>query len=140
MSYSLGHHVLSPVHGIILAKNTGVGCRALLQGVFLIQESSPCLLHWQVGSLPLCHLGSQGRTDIIRIKCAIHRMHLNLSETISPPVRGKSCLPENWSLVPKKVGDHCHRANVMVTGEYDIFEGLRSNRCDCNTAKSVRQW
>ena len=37
-------------------KITGVGCHALCQGIFLTQESNPhllCLLHWQVGSLPL---------------------------------------------------------------------------------------
>ena len=37
-------------------KNTGVGCHALLQGIFLTQGSKLhllCLLHWQVGSLPL---------------------------------------------------------------------------------------
>ena len=37
-------------------KNTGVGCHALLQGIFLTQGSTPGLLHllhWQVGSLPL---------------------------------------------------------------------------------------
>ena len=37
-------------------KDTGVGCQALLQGVFLTQGLNPsllCLLHWQVGSLPL---------------------------------------------------------------------------------------
>ena len=33
--------------------NTRVGCRFLLQGIFLIQRSNPCLLHWQVDSLPL---------------------------------------------------------------------------------------
>ena len=36
-------------------KNTGVGCHAFLQGIFLTQESYPCLLcllHWQAGSLP----------------------------------------------------------------------------------------
>ena len=41
-------------------KNAGVGCHALLQGIFLTQGLNPgllCLLHWQVGSLPLCHLG-----------------------------------------------------------------------------------
>ena len=27
-------------------KNTGVDCHALLQGIFLIQELNPCLLHW----------------------------------------------------------------------------------------------
>ena len=37
-------------------KNTGVGCHALLQEVFLTQESNLCLLcllHWQAGSLQL---------------------------------------------------------------------------------------
>ena len=37
-------------------KNTGVGCHALLQGIFPTQGSNPCLLrflHWQVGSLTL---------------------------------------------------------------------------------------
>ena len=37
-------------------KNTGVGCRALLQEIFQTQGSNPHLLHllhWQVGSLPL---------------------------------------------------------------------------------------
>ena len=35
-------------------KNTGVGCRALLQGIFPTQGSNPgllCLLHWQADSL-----------------------------------------------------------------------------------------
>ena len=42
-------------------KNAGVDCHAFLQGIFLTQGSKPCLLHylhWQVGSLPLVHLGS----------------------------------------------------------------------------------
>ena len=42
-------------------KNTGVGCHALFQGIFLTQGSSLHLirlLHWQAGSLPPCHLGS----------------------------------------------------------------------------------
>ena len=33
-------------------KNTGVGCCALLQGIFLTQGSNPNLLHWQMDSLP----------------------------------------------------------------------------------------
>ena len=35
-------------------KNTGMGCHALLQGIFLTQVSNPhllCLLHWQACSL-----------------------------------------------------------------------------------------
>ena len=41
-------------------KNTGVGCRALLQGIFLTQGSNPHLfrlLHWQADSLPLVSTG-----------------------------------------------------------------------------------
>ena len=37
-------------------KNAGVSCLFLLQGIFLTQGSNlclPCLLHWQVDSLPL---------------------------------------------------------------------------------------
>ena len=37
-------------------KITGVGCHALLQGIFLTQGLNLhflCLLHWQAGSLPL---------------------------------------------------------------------------------------
>jgi len=37
------------------------GCHALLQGIFPIQGWNPCvlcLLHWQVGSLPLSYQGS----------------------------------------------------------------------------------
>ena len=37
-------------------KNTGVDCHALLQGIFPIQGSNPCLLrllHWKVSSSPL---------------------------------------------------------------------------------------
>ena len=49
----------SSVHGISPGKNTGVGCHFQLQGVFLTQGLNPRLLHllhWQVDSLPLCHL------------------------------------------------------------------------------------
>ena len=39
-------------------KNTGVGCYFPLQGIFWIQESNPCFLHWQAIFLPLSHKGS----------------------------------------------------------------------------------
>ena len=47
----------SSVHGILQA-SAGVGCHALLQGTFLYQGLNPYLLHWQMDSLPLSHLGS----------------------------------------------------------------------------------
>ena len=46
----------SSVLGDSSGKHTGVGCHALLQGIFPSQGSNPCLLHllhWQAGSLPL---------------------------------------------------------------------------------------
>ena len=49
MSDSLQPHGLSlpgsSVHGDSLGKNTGVGCHALLQGIFPTQGSNPGLLH-----------------------------------------------------------------------------------------------
>ena len=42
------------------SKNTGMGCHALLQGIFLTQGSNPRLLgplHWWVDSLPLAPPG-----------------------------------------------------------------------------------
>ena len=64
--YSLSHVRFLWPHGHkrtlclwdFLDKNTGVGCHFLLRGLFPIQGSNPCLLHWQVDSLPLSHLGS----------------------------------------------------------------------------------
>ena len=43
-------------------KNPGVGCHALLQGIFLIQGSNLhllCVLHWQASSLPLVLPGKE---------------------------------------------------------------------------------
>ena len=47
----------SSVHEDSPDKNTGVGCHALLQGVFLTQELNPHLLDWQGHSLPLASPG-----------------------------------------------------------------------------------
>ena len=44
-------------------KNTGLGCHFLLQGIFPTQELNPCLLHWQVDSSPLSHLGNSSPAD-----------------------------------------------------------------------------
>ena len=51
----------SSVHDILQAKSTAVGCLFVFQGIFPIQGSKPSflhLLHWQVDSFPLSHLGS----------------------------------------------------------------------------------
>ena len=48
------------MHGDSPSKNTGMGCRAHFHGIFPTQGSNLyllCLLHWQVGSLPLAPPG-----------------------------------------------------------------------------------
>ena len=54
----------SSVHGDSSGKNTGAGCQALLQGIFLIQGLNLqllCLLYWQTGSLSLMSPGKVTR-------------------------------------------------------------------------------
>ena len=46
----------SPVLGIFVGENAGVGCHFLIQGW---NSGLFHLLHWQVDSLPLYHLGSE---------------------------------------------------------------------------------
>ena len=50
-----------PMDCSLPGKNTGVGFHFLLQGIFPTQGLNPCLLyllHCQVDSLSLCHLGN----------------------------------------------------------------------------------
>ena len=65
VSNSLWPHGLQPTSLLcpwdFPGKSTGVGCHFLLQGIFPGQGSNLFLLyllHWQVDSLPLSHLGS----------------------------------------------------------------------------------
>ena len=54
----------------VSTKNNEMGCHFLLQGIFLTQGSNLhllCLLHWQVDSLPLCHLGSPNSPNLFDI-------------------------------------------------------------------------
>ena len=45
-----------PPMGDFPGKNIGVGCRFLLQEIFLTQGLNLCPLHWQAGSLPPSHI------------------------------------------------------------------------------------
>ena len=62
MSNCLQHHRLQPARLLcpwdFPGKSITVGCRFLLQGVLLSQGLNPRLLHRQVDSLRLSHLGS----------------------------------------------------------------------------------
>ena len=65
----------SSVHGDSSGKSTGVGCHALLQGIFLTQGLNPCLLCllcWQEGSLLLAPPGKLYHTG----KCLHLQAHV----------------------------------------------------------------
>ena len=49
----------SSVHELFPGKNTRASCHFLLWGILPTQGSNPHLLHWQVDSLPLSHLGTR---------------------------------------------------------------------------------
>ena len=75
VSDSLWPHELTPWARFVCpwdfpGKITRVGCHALLQGILPTQGSNLHLLHWQVSSLPLSHLGSRvsGNTHICRVR------------------------------------------------------------------------
>jgi len=88
----------SSVHGDSPGKNTWVGFHALLQGIVPTQESNPhllCLMHWQVGSLPLAPLGSLvvtvSHVNFYNTKALSgasgggHLLHLNSEIGLLPP-------------------------------------------------------
>ena len=54
----------SSVHGDFPSKNTGVGCHALLQGIFLTQRSNPHLSH-------LCNSGQLHSLGLSFLTCKI---------------------------------------------------------------------
>ena len=76
-------------------RNTGVGCHALLWGIFLTQTSNPCLLrlpHWQAGSLPLAPCRSP--------KCVIFFKRLTCGRAVSAAVQAFSgCSERGYSAV-----------------------------------------
>ena len=62
-------------------KNTGMGCHVLLWGIFWTQGSNLhllCLLHWQVGSLPLVLPTPHVGCGIYTLDDITHSMDMNL--------------------------------------------------------------
>ena len=69
-------------------RNTGVGCYAFLQGIFLTQGSNLHLLHQQTGSLPLSHQKSPEYPFLIKTELllASHSISLHPRWRSSPSV------------------------------------------------------
>ena len=79
----------SSVHGDSPGKNTGVGCHALLQGIFLTQGLNPGLPHCR---WILYHLSHQGRVNNT-ILCLRERVSIN--KALETP----RMMPGTWDLL-----------------------------------------
>ena len=77
----------SSVHGNSPGKNTGVGCHALLQGIFPTQGSNPGLPHCKWILYQLSHKGSP-----------------RILEWVAYPFSSRSCQPRNWTRVSRIEG------------------------------------
>ena len=70
-------------------KNTGVGCHFLLQGIFLTRDwigSLLYLLHWQMSSLSLYHLGSHIKPPQLFPMVSLRERRMRTSRM--PPIKG----------------------------------------------------
>ena len=83
----------SSVHGDSPGKNTGV-----FQGIFLTQGLNPhflCLMHWQMGSLPLVPLGKPQECSLNHVKSTIIYYAYILCQLLSTERVPCSTLPSN---------------------------------------------
>ena len=100
----------SSVHEIFQARNTGVGCHFLLQGIFTTQGFNPHPLHGQADSLPVRPLGSLQRKCLICTHTQKH-MHIHMMEYLF--------IPEVYLLfIPKKEGNPAVCNNMNKSGGY----------------------
>ena len=107
VSDSLRSHGLQPARFLcpwnFPSKNTGTGCHFLLQGIFPTQGLNLhllCLLHWQVDSLPLYHLGSHllGEGHAIYDVSRHQGCKISISISKSPTRRGAGLGPAGFRM------------------------------------------
>ena len=65
-----------------------MGCHALSQGIFRTQGLNLHLLHWQVDSLPLSHLGSLVSSPHIQQKVKVAQLCPTLHDRLDYTVHG----------------------------------------------------
>ena len=92
-------------------KNTGMGCHALLQGIFLTQGWNPwllCLLHWQPGSLPL---GPPGKSQVYSA-IPLYPRDLSIWRFWYPWRSWNHCPRDTERRLSKGIMEHYHRIHV----------------------------
>ena len=98
-------------------------CHSLLQGIFLTQGSNPGLLHWQLVSLPLSHLGSPQPSPN-----NYHHVHTPIHHTLSFPPQ-----PENHEATARH-----HHIQYSARNHVEPREDLYSYclKASCETCHS----
>ena len=102
---------------------TGVGCHALLQGIFPAQGLNPCLLcllHWQMDSLPLA---PPGKPMLLTVGCVYCPSFISLP--LDPTLfHKKSEKEELKDLI--KVKTEVHKTEIWVPAQLPPGQGLLS--------------
>ena len=98
LQYSIRSLPLLQLHGLWSArllcpsalpgKNTGMGYRFLLRGIFPTQRLNLCLPHWQADSLPLSHQGSP-----------LYTVKYTKAQPLGEDALMWQCLPDKWTNV-----------------------------------------
>ena len=120
MSNSLQPHECSLPGSSVLGdspgKNTGVGCHALLQGIFPIQGSNLnllCLLHWQVSSLPL----AKRWIGCVHIKSIICPLRGTYFPIFIPILIQKAIITQHYKVQPMLTSLQWHPTPVLLPGK-----------------------
>ena len=104
----MDHSPVRRVHGDSPGKNTGVGCHALLQGIFPTQGSNPHflrLLHWQASSLPLAPPGEQMNVVVYYTESLRQSLAQSDHSIGDSPYSGPYCdLRHHWLLQRTSIG------------------------------------
>ena len=114
-------------------KNTGVGCCAILQGIFPTQGSNPhllCFLHGRAGSLPLVPPGKHTHLHLHTHTHTHLQIHAYMHKHIYTCMHAQSCLTRcnSMDLSPPgssvhgffpgkntRVGCHCLLQGIFLT-------------------------
>ena len=112
-----------------LGKNAGVGCHFLLQGLFPTQGSNPCLLHWQVNSLPLSHRGSPcvlSHTCIYAHSCVLFVYSLCVSLSYRQCLRYTDGFESLTTDFPSRLfGYNFHNFNMLQFSSVQLLSCVR---------------
>ena len=106
-------------------KNTRVGCYFLLQGIFPSQRLNPCLLLWQVDSLPVSHQG----ITICFLPNVNYNHHLFWVEGEETETQGRSYTPRLGMKHVFMGRNSVHSRIIINNDNYDAYYLVTAFTC-----------